>query len=152
MEDNKFGTVFIGGSETIGVLPENAVAWLDHFIGANEHFLIGDCSGVDLAFQNYLNSLGYGEVSVYYSGERCRFNVGSWQEEKAEKLNALIEKCDSAFFVWDGKTEEIKDGITAARKRGIPIYLYNVPKKRIRVVRARTTQDPDTIQIQNKSI
>ena len=59
MEENKFGTVFIGGSETIGALPENAVAWLDHFIGANEHFLIGDCSGVDLALQYYLNSRKY---------------------------------------------------------------------------------------------
>lgn len=152
MNDIEKKTVFISGSKTVGNLSEAVANWLCNFTEDGEHLIIGDREGAELAIQNYLNSLGYREVSVYYSGERCRFNVGSWQEEKAEKWNILIEKCDSAFFVWDGKTEEIKDGITAARKRGIPIYLYNVPQKRIRVVRARTTQDPNTIKIQNKSI
>ena len=137
MGENKFGTVFIGGSETIGALPENAVAWLDHFIGANEHFIVGDCFGSDLALQNYLNSRKYQKVTVYYSGEACRFNVGEWKT-KQFSLNheeAMIAECNCAFLVWDGFSEETKSSIENLRKKGLPIFIYRTDLDRLRVVR-----------------
>lgn len=137
MEENKFGTVFIGGSETVGALPENAVAWLDHFIEANEHFVIGDCSGVDLALQNYLNSRKYQKVTVYYSGDACRFNVGKWEAKQValKHEDTMIAASNCAFLIWDGCSEETKNSIEKIRERGLPIFIYRTDLGRLRVVR-----------------
>ena len=137
MEENKFGIVFIGGSETIGALPENAVAWLDHFIGANEHFIIGDCHGVDLALQNYLHSRGYKNVTVYCSADECRFNVGEWEAVRValKPEVAMIAECNCAFLVWDGLSEETKSSIERLRQCGLPIFIYRTDLGRLRVVR-----------------
>ena len=54
-----FGKVFLGGSKSIGRLPDKVVGMLDSFIESGEHFLIGDCHGADLALQNYLHSKNY---------------------------------------------------------------------------------------------
>ncbi len=137
MEENKFGIVFIGGSETIGALPENAVAWLDHFIGANERFIIGDCFGSDLALQNYLNSRKYQKVTVYYSGDRCRFNVGEWEAVRValKPEEAMIAECNCAFLVWDGFSKETKSSIENLRQNGLPIFIYRTDLDKLRVVR-----------------
>ena len=74
-----FGKVFLGGSKRIGRLPDKAVGMLDSFIESGEHFLIGDCHGADLSLQNYLHSKNYEKVTVFCSGEKCRFNVGGWE-------------------------------------------------------------------------
>lgn len=137
MKEHKFGTVFIGGSETIGALPENAVAWLDHFIEANEHFILGDCSGVDLALQNYLNSRRYQKVTVYYSGEACHFNVGKWKAEQVaiRREDDMIEASDCAFLIWDGCSEENKCIMEKLRERGLPVFIYRSDLGRLRVFR-----------------
>ncbi len=137
MKENKFGTVFIGGSKTVGALPENALAWLDHFIEASERFIIGDCHGADLALQNYLHSRGYENVTVYGSTDECRFNVGGWKAERAiwKNEDAMIAACNCAFLVWDGCSEDTKGSIEKLRQRGLPIFIYRTDLDRLRVVR-----------------
>ena len=87
-----FGKVFLGGSKRIGRLPDKVVSMLDSFIKSGEHFLIGDCHGADLALQNYLHSKNYEKVTVFCSGEKCRFNVGGWEVrhiEASEELDGI---------------------------------------------------------------
>ncbi len=137
MNDVKFGTVFLGGAKEVATIPDKAVAWLDHFIEANEHFIIGDCHGVDLALQNYLHSRGYANVTVYYSTDECRFNVGEWEVERVILKNedAMIVACNCAFLIWDGCSEDTKSSIEKLRQRGQPIFIYRTDLDRLRVVR-----------------
>ena len=51
--------IFISGSKSISKLPELAKIFIDQFIENNDEILIGDCYGVDVAVQKYLESKGY---------------------------------------------------------------------------------------------
>ena len=132
-----FGKVFLGGSKRIGRLPDKVVGMLDSFIESGEHFLIGDCHGADLALQNYLHSKNYEKVTVFCSGEKCRFNVGGWEVrhiEGSEELDgiafwrkkdtAMIEECDCGFFVWDARSLGTKLNRMDLKRLGKPIFTY----------------------------
>ena len=100
-----FGKVFLGGSKRIGRLPDKVVSMLDSFIESGEHFLIGDCHGADLALQNYLHSKNYEKVTVFCSGEKCRFNVGGWEVRHIEASEELdgISLAEPEILVWIGE-------------------------------------------------
>lgn len=74
-----FDKVFVGGG--IGRLPDKVASMLDSFMESGEHIIVGDAHGCDLAFQTYLQSKDYPHVTVYCAGEKCRFNVGNWEEK-----------------------------------------------------------------------
>ena len=137
MNDVKFGTVFLGGSKTVGTLSDKAVAWLDYFVESNEHFIIGDCPGADLALQNYLHSRGYKNVTVYCTADECRFNIGEWEDVRValKPEEDMIAECNCAFLIWDGCSEETKNSIEKIRKLGLPIFIYRTDLDRLRVVR-----------------
>ncbi len=73
-----FEKMFLGGSKTIGHIPNKVAGYLEVLMSGNAHFLIGDCHGADLAFQTYFHSKEYKNITVYCSGDKCRFNVGNW--------------------------------------------------------------------------
>ena len=79
MNEKIFDKVFVGGGKTIGRLPDKVASMLDSFMESGEHIIVGDAHGCDLAFQTYLQE--YPNVTVYCSGEKCRFNVGNWDEK-----------------------------------------------------------------------
>ena len=68
-------TVMLGGSKRIGRLPDQVVELLESFMKEGVHFVCGDAQGTDYAFQVFLQSRGYKNVSIYCSGEKCRFNL-----------------------------------------------------------------------------
>ena len=82
MNENNCRKIFVGGGKTIGHLPDRVVSMLDNFMESGDHIIVGDAHGCDLALQTYLYSKGcYPHVTVYCSGEKCRFNVGNWDEK-----------------------------------------------------------------------
>ena len=66
--------LFVSGSKSISVLPDEVKAILDEHIALGTEFLVGDCYGVDAAVQKYLESKGYSNVTIYCSGETPRNN------------------------------------------------------------------------------
>ena len=147
MNKNSFGSIFLGGRKEDGMLPDKVFDWIESFMENGEHFLVGDCIGADLIFQNYLNARRYTRVTVFHSGDNPQFNLGKWQEmhinvkdegyDEKPKDDTMIESCDSAFLIWDGETEETKDLIAELRHRGLPIFIYRTDLNRIRIFRSK---------------
>jgi len=134
--------IFLGGSKTIGQIPDRITQFLELFMSENAHFLIGDCHGADLAIQTYLHSKGYRNVTVYCSGDKCRLNVGDWDIKHipvVEEYNgysfyqakdiAMINECSAALMLWDGKTRGTANNIDALKQRGVPIFTYCIDNK-----------------------
>lgn len=138
-----FGKVFLGGSKRIGRLPDKVVGMLDSFIESGEHFLIGDCHGADLALQNYLHSKNYEKVTVFCSGEKCRFNVGGWEvrhidaSEDRKKDKVMIEECDCGFFVWDARSLGTKLNRMDLKRLGKPIFTYRSTTDEFKITRRK---------------
>ena len=136
-----FGKVFLGGSKRIGRLPDKVVGMLDSFIESGEHFLIGDCHGADLALQNYLHSKNYEKVTVFCSGEKCRFNVGGWEvrhidaSEDRKKDKVMIEECACGFFVWDAHSIGTKLNRMDLKPLGKPIFTYRSTTDEFKITR-----------------
>lgn len=72
--------IFIGGSKNIGRLSPTVKKMLCSIIRSNHHILIGDCYGIDLAVQHFLNEQKYDSVTVYTACNCARHNVGGWNE------------------------------------------------------------------------
>ena len=143
-----FGKVFLGGSKRIGRLPDKVAERLDSFIECGEHFLIGDCHGADLALQNYLHSKNYEKVTVFCSGDKCRFNVGGWEvrhidageeldgsEFYRKKDKVMIEECDCGFFVWDARSLDTKMNRMDLKRLGKPIFTYRLTTNQFKITR-----------------
>ena len=58
---------------------------LNKMISANCKIHIGDAPGADTRVQDYLNQVGYRNVTVYTTDKKARNNVGKW---KVNKINA----------------------------------------------------------------
>lgn len=147
-KETNFEKVFLGGSKRIGRLPDKVLSSLDSFIESGAHFLIGDCHGADLALQNYLHSKGYDKVTVFYSGEKCRFNVGGWEVRHVEvseevdgiefyrkKDKIMIDECDYGIFVWDGRSIGTKLNRMDLKRLGKTIFTYKSTTDEIKISR-----------------
>lgn len=150
MSNVGFKKIFVGGSKRIGRLPDKVVSMLDSLIKSGEHFLIGDCHGADLALQNYLHSKNYEKVTVFCSGEKCRFNVGNWQEKHIdvpegaegyefyrEKDKVMIAECDCGFFVWDARSLGTKLNRMELKRLGKPILTYRSTTDEFKITRRK---------------
>ena len=118
--------LFVSGSKSISVLPDEVKAILDEHIALGTEFLVGDCYGIDAAVQKYLDSKGYSNVTVYCSGEtpRNNFVTGAKVRSCAEAAKGLTrsafhyvkdiqmtQDCDQALMVWDGKSKGTAENI-----------------------------------------
>ncbi len=140
--ENTVTTIFLGGSKTIGHLPEDFIDRLDFFISEGNKFIIGDAHGADLAIQNYLHSKGCKNVTVYCSGDKCHFNVGDWKTERVYDENEcprlydeMVEVSNCAFLIWDGESQETANIIKSLRQRGLPIFIYRTDRDALSVIR-----------------
>lgn len=111
-------TIFLGGSKTVCQLDGDVQNHLVRYMNLGYDFLIGDCTGADCVMQKFFAENDYKNVTVYYSGERARLNLGAWQEKHIfvgnNKGCVLLRKgeqmavdCDQAFVVLHGQTHEI---------------------------------------------
>ena len=106
---------FISGSKTISTLAESTKDAIDIFISLEAEFLIGDCYDIDFAIQKYLESKGYSKVTIYCSGETPKYNFVSGAKihpcANVEKDIQIINDCDAALIIWDGKSKETEKNI-----------------------------------------
>lgn len=71
--------IFLGGSKIINNLGEDVIYDLISFMNCGHYIIIGDCMGADLQIQKLLSESKYPNVTVYYSGDRPRINLGNWK-------------------------------------------------------------------------
>ena len=147
--ETKTEMIFLGGSNTIEHLPPKVVGYLECFMNKNANFMVGDCHGTDLAIQIYLQAKRYRNVTVYCSGDSCRWNIGGWNEKHVtadgfegyefyrQKDIAMIEECNGAILLWDGETRGTKNNIHALKQRGVPIFIYHSEVNKMKVTRRR---------------
>ena len=80
IESTKFRKkIFLGGSKIVNNIGDDVKSDLLSFMNCGHDILIGDCMGADLQIQKFLFENGYLNVTVYYSGERSRVNLGNWK-------------------------------------------------------------------------
>lgn len=123
--------IFIGGSKNIGRLSPAVKKMLCSIIRSNHHILIGDCYGIDLAVQHFLNEQKYENITIYTACNCARRNVGGWKEviiaadnvgfsAHREKDVAMANACDFGIMIWNGSSKgtfaNIKDLKTLGKK------------------------------------
>ena len=127
--------IFISGSKSISKLPDLAKIFIDQFIENIDEILVGDCYGVDVAVQKYLESKGCGNVTIYCSGETPRNNFVTGAKvcscaEAAKGLTGsafqyvkdiqMAQDCDTALMIWDGKSKGTAESICRVKEMGKP--------------------------------
>lgn len=128
--------IFIGGSKTIGRLSPRVKKAITDFMAGGHDILLGDCYGVDLAVQHFLSESSYKKVTVYTACDKARHNTGAWNEKviKTDKIGysahrqkdkAMIEKCDFAMMVWDGKTKGTRANIEELKKVNKKVVVFS---------------------------
>jgi hypothetical protein len=150
MSERIFGKVFVGGGKTIGRLPDKVASMLDSFMESGEHIIVGDAHGCDLAFQIYLHSKEYPNVTVYCSGEKCRFNMGAWKEKHIavpegmegyefyrEKDLAMMGDCDCALLVYERRSLATRSYIYNLKALGKPVFAFNVERDCFKISRRK---------------
>ena len=134
--------VFIGGSRNIKGINDKIKKHLDNIINKQYQVLIGDSYGADRAVQQYLHEVYYRNVAVYYSGEKCRNNLGHWKvinipvpaDLKRDEFYAIKDKsmaraADWGFMLWDGKSSGTLSNIFNILSSNKIVLLYYSPKK-----------------------
>lgn len=109
--------IFIGGSRSITKLNTGIVERLQNIISEDYKVLCGDASGADKAVQRFFCEAGYRKLTIYYSGDDCRMNLGEWSTKPIlvhptikglhfymVKDQAMANDADKGFMIWDGKS------------------------------------------------
>lgn len=110
--------IFLGGSKIINALAEGIKETLFSLMNCGHEFLTGDCMGADLQLQKLLAENGYRKVTVYYSGDRPRVNLGNWRtifvssnryltnyERQKLKDDRMAVDCDFGVMLLKGATK-----------------------------------------------
>ena len=111
-------TIFFGGSKIINYLSPVIEKRIAKFMNLGHNIIIGDCMGADLQMQKILEENNYKKVTVYYSGDRPRFNLGNWKtkhissnklmsdyERQKLKDNQMVKDCDYGYMLLQGLTK-----------------------------------------------
>ena len=130
--------IFISGSKSISKLPDLAKTFIDQFIKNNDEILIGDCYGVDVVVQKYIESKGYNSVTIYCSGVSPRNNFTSSAKihscaEAAKGLTGsefhyvkdiqMANDCNQALMIWDGKSKGTAENLKRIKEMGKPFVV-----------------------------
>ena len=83
------------------------------FMNIGHNILIGDSMGADLQMQKLLAENDYAKVTVYYSGDIPRLNLGNWKtkhissnkfmsdyERQKLKDNQMAKDCDYGYIIY----------------------------------------------------
>ena len=106
--------VVLGGSRHLSFLPEDAIDSLSAWMREEAHFLLGDASGTDAKFQEFLAHKRYSNATIYFSGDSARHNVAGWQSEYIDsglkskghamhtaKDRDMTKMADTGLMIWD---------------------------------------------------
>ena len=110
--------VFIGGSKIINSLAPTTEEKIIDFMNLGHNILIGDSMGADLQIQKLLAESNYKKVTVYYSSDTLRVNLGGWQtkhissnkfmsdyERQKLKDNQMANDCEYGYMLFKGITK-----------------------------------------------
>ena len=128
--------IFIGGSKNIGRLSPVVKKMLCCIIKSNHHILIGDCYGIDLAVQHFLNEQEYENITVYTACNCARHNVGGWKEviiatnnvgfsAHRKKDIAMANACDFGIMIWNGSSKGTFANIEDLKTLGKKVVVIN---------------------------
>lgn len=128
--------IFIGGSKNIGRLSSAVKKMLCSIIKNEHHILIGDCYGIDLAVQHFLNEYGYEKVTVYTACNTARHNIGNWStiiintdnvgfSAHREKDIAMAETCDFGIMIWNGSSKGTLANIENLKSLGKKVVIIS---------------------------
>lgn len=99
--------VYLNGSKTVNVLTVDVKNKIIDMMHRNYRFIIGDFEGASIQMQKLLHESGYKNVTVYYSGDYPRLNLGEWKSKHLPyncQEQALLD-CDEGFMVMDREEE-----------------------------------------------
>ncbi len=145
--------VFISGTAGFGInviksLPKTVNNYIIDLVSKNCEILIGDCMGIDSLVQTLLNELNYNDVTVYYSGNKCRNLINNgWKAQSvvvpygvtsrafyAVKDKAMADDADFGVAVWDGKSQGTGTNIENLKAQGKIIFVYRTDKQAWEVI------------------
>ena len=119
-------TIFVSGSRSIKFLPLSALQALDRIMAQGFNILVGDCFGVDLAFQRYLSAKGYRQVTVCHINARPRHNLGfnSMQvsgTHQTDKDSYMGRTANFGLAIWDGASPGTAKNIARVKTKVITV-------------------------------
>src|SRR5260370_18799356 len=119
-------TIFVSGSRSIKFLPLSALQALDRIMAQGFTILVGDCFGVDLAFQRYLSATGYRQVTVCHINARPRHNLGfnSMQvpgTRQTDKDAYMGRTANFGLAIWDGASPGTANNIVRVKTKVITV-------------------------------
>ncbi len=119
-------TIFVSGSRSIRFLPPGALQALDRIMEQGFTILVGDCFGVDLAFQRYLSAKGYRQVTVCHINSRPRHNLGfnSMQVpgmRQTDKDAYMGRTANFGLAIWDGASPGTARNIARVKTKVIVV-------------------------------
>lgn len=131
--------VFVGGSRNVSRLSPQVQQRLQNVTVSGAHVIVGDANGADKAVQKFLLKEAYENVTVYYSGDACRNNLGHWQTRNiltesakgfgfyAAKDREMAREADFGLMIWDGKSFGTLLNILRLLRAGKKAVLLSVP-------------------------
>jgi len=119
-------TIFVSGSRSITFLPPGALQALDRIMAQGFTILVGDCFGVDLAFQRYLSAKGYRQVTVCHINSRPRHNLGFDSmrvpgTRQTDKDAYMGRTADFGLAIWDGASPGTAMNIARVKTKVITV-------------------------------
>ena len=136
--------VFISGSISIKRLPKEALKSIDKIISKKFEILVGDARGVDSLVQEYCDSRGYHNVTVYSIYDIPRNKISDKfkfkkigmdksvrrkreSERQQAKDQAMTRDCDYCLVIWNGKSKGSYANILRAKelKKGLKVVINN---------------------------
>lgn len=115
--------VFVGGSKSLGALPDAFLERLDSFMEEGAEALVSDCWSADALIQKHFATCGYQKATVYAVEGEARNNMGHWEVRPSDLLmsrrfrkgdgyvyyaangQAMARDADLALMAWDGRSK-----------------------------------------------
>ena len=136
--------IFISGSKELSSFPIEASNYIKNLCEKGYEIIIGDCYGVDTVVQFLLEEIEYKNVTIYTAKNKARVNLGNWKEiniitdshgYKAQyyKDQAMIENCDFAIAIWNGKSKGTHNNIISLKikNKSLCVFYVNQSKENI---------------------
>ena len=142
--------VFIGGSRQVTALEAEVCDRLDRIVDKDLPVLVGDAAGADEAVQRYFRGRGFGNVTVFSTGDSPRHNLGDWPVcvvrpsgavedlgRHASKDRAMAAEATVGLMLWDGRSRGTLMNVLRLVAQGKPVVVYLQPDRRFVEIRRR---------------
>jgi hypothetical protein len=132
--------IVLGGSRHLEFIPGEIGERLNEWMESSSEFLVGDAPGVDKAFQIFLKSKKYRDVTVYTSADEIRNNLGNWDvvkvdsglKSKSSAVHAFKDRkmsqiADVGLMIWDCNSAGTLSNVIDLLSQGKNCYIWVAP-------------------------